>query len=215
MKTMNVLGVMLVLLFSAVSALGQSRVVLDQSTNAVAFTKDNKSWGLEVNGKEVLTPRYEHVGFQNGLFKAQKGDTWNVCDQTGKFKLSEWVKASGVKMSEKFVVFEGVNGSKEALIYERATWTITKATEISYDDMYNQGVANANPGSRITGYESLAQENRRKYQTQPRVVYKNDKDVLMFRDVEFYASASITILIKDFSEDFWYALVKKDNGNMG
>ncbi|MDR1055825.1 MAG: hypothetical protein LBL90_08405 [Prevotellaceae bacterium] len=150
MKKVKFLGLnLLVLLFSAASAFGQSRVVLDQSANAVAFTNDNKNWGLEVNGVEIISPKFKTIGFQNGLFKVKGWDgDWMVIDKDGSDKVPNWVKASDVKISEKFVLFEKHNGGTEALIYDRATWEVVKAKEITYDDMYKQAMAaNADKGT--------------------------------------------------------------------
>ncbi|MDR1887113.1 MAG: hypothetical protein LBQ70_04280 [Prevotellaceae bacterium] len=148
MKKVKFLGLITALLFSAQALFSQSRIVIDQASNAVSFTKDNKTWGLEVNGKEVFSPKYKTVGFQNGLFKIGKTDgTWNVCDKDGAMKL-DWIPASDVKITESFVLFEKANGGVEALIYNRADWTVTKATPITYDDMYKEVKAkNAGKGT--------------------------------------------------------------------
>jgi hypothetical protein len=108
------------------------------------------------------------------------------------------------------VLFEKANGGAEALIYNRADWTVTKATEITYDDMYREvEKANADKGTKIHGYESLAQENLRKYRTQPRVERKNGKDYVMFRDVEVVYAQEIVSLNTDFNaEDRWYFKVQ-------
>jgi hypothetical protein len=104
------------------------------------------------------------------------------------------------------VLFEKANGGAEALIYNRADWTVTKATEITYDDMYKEvEKANADKGTKIHGYESLAQENLRKYRTQPRVERKNGKDYLMFRDTEVGYADEVISLNTDFNaEGRWY-----------
>ncbi|MDR1983861.1 MAG: hypothetical protein LBQ28_03440 [Prevotellaceae bacterium] len=151
--------------------LSQSRIVIDQSSNAVKFTNDNKTWGLEVNGNKLLVPIFKTIGFQNGLFKIEKDDgTWNVCDKTGAMQL-DWIPASDVKITEKHVLFEKANGGVEALIYNRADWTVTKATEITYDDMYKEvEKANADKGTKIHGYESLGALNIRLVSTIPHYI---------------------------------------------
>lgn len=216
MKTMNVLCFTLVLLFSAASAFGQSRVVLDQSTNAVAFSRDDKSWGLEVNGNEVIEPGYKTVAFQSGLFKLEDWDNnWMVIDKDGNNKVLNWVKASDVKISEGFVLFEKYNGGVEALIYDRSTWTVVKAQATTYDAMAAEIRAKyEGDGSTIPGYENLAEENDRIYRTQPRVVHRDGKAYLMFRDVQFENADKITILTKNFDDDKWYFLVE-DGGKAG
>jgi hypothetical protein len=188
--------------------------VIDQSSNAVAFSTDNKTWGLEVNGKKVLSPVFKTVGFQNGLFRIEKTDgTWNVCDKTGAMKL-DWIPASGVKISDSFVLFENADGNK-AISYDRSTWQVVQATEITYEEMYKEvEKANADKGTKIHGYESLAQENLRKYRTQPRVERKNGIYYIMFRDVEVAYAAEIVSLNTDFNaEDRWYFKVQNAKGN--
>jgi len=211
MKTMNVLGFTLVLLFSAASAFGQSRVVLDQSTNAVAFTKDNKSWGLEVNGNEIIEPGYKTVAFQNGLFKLEDWDNiWMVIDKDGSNKVPNWVKASDVKISEGFVLFEKYNGGVEALIYDRSTWSVVKAQATTYDAMAAEVRARyEGDGSTIVGYETLAEKNDRIYRTQPRIVHRNGKYSLMFREVEVENANQLVSLNTDFDADGrWYFMAK-------
>lgn len=146
--------VLFVVLFSVTSAFGQSRVVLDQSTNAVAFSPDSKSWGLQVNGMEIIEPGFKTVGFQNGLFKLEDWQgNWMVIDAEGNNKLSDWTKASDVKISESFVVLEKVAGGKD-IIYDRATWKLVTAKETTYDDMFKEvEAANASKGTKIHGYE--------------------------------------------------------------
>jgi hypothetical protein len=203
------LGLMIALLFSAQALFSQSRIVIDQSSNAVSFTKDDKTWGLEVDGKTVLSPIFKTVGFQNGLFKIEKTDgTWNVCDKTGAMKL-DWIPASGVKISDSFVLFENADGNK-ALSYDRSTWQVVQATEITYDDMYKEvEKANADKGTKIHGYESLAQENLRKYRTQPRVERKNGVYYIMFRDTKVVNGAEIVSLNTDFDAGgCWYFKMK-------
>jgi hypothetical protein len=214
MKKVKFLGLVIAFLFSAQALFSQSRIVIDQSSNAVAFSTDNKTWGLEVNGKKVLSPVFKTVGFQNGLFRIEKTDgTWNVCDKTGAMKL-DWIPASGVKISDSFVLFENADGNK-AISYDRSTWQVVQATEITYEQMYKEvEKANADKGTKIHGYESLAQENLRKYRTQPRVERKNGKDHLMFRDVQFIEADKVSLLTQDFNEEYWYFLVEK-NGKMG
>jgi hypothetical protein len=217
MKKIKIAGFMLALLFSAASASGQSRVVLDQSTNAVAFTKDNKSWGLEVNGNEVIEPGYKTVAFQNGLFKLEDWDNnWMVIDKDGNDKVPKWVKASDVKISEGFVLFEKANGGVEALIYDRSTWAVVKAKETSYDDMAAEVKAKyEGDGSTIPGYETLSERNQRIYRTQPRVVHKNGKDYIMFRDKDLIGVEEAVSLNTDFdADDRWYFKVKY-NGKWG
>jgi flagellar hook-associated protein FlgK len=205
MKT-KILGLTLVLLFSAASTFGQSRIVLDQTINAVSFSSNKKVWGLEINGKTVLSEKYKTIGLQSGLFKVENIEgKWNVCDKAGAFKLKNWVKATGVKISSDFVLFENADG-KMALTYDRATWTPVKATETTYDAMYKEvEAANAGKGTKIHGYETAAQEAERKYQTQPRVVRKNYKSYLMFRDVEINYADEVISLNDDFNaEGRWY-----------
>jgi hypothetical protein len=214
MKTKHILGFALALLFSAALTFGQSRVVLDASTNAVAFTKDNKSWGLEVNGHEVIEPGYKTVAFQNGLFKLEDWDNnWMVIDKDGNDKVPKWVKASDVKISEGFVLFEKANGGVEALIYDRSTWAVVKAKETSYDAMHDEIVeANRHKGTSIHDYEGELERNQRIYRTQPRIVHKNGKDYLMFREVEVGTSAELVSLNVDFDADGrWYFKLKSGN----
>jgi hypothetical protein len=163
--------VMLVLLFTAASAFGQSRVVLDQSTNAVAFTKDNTLWGLEINGKEVLKPQYQSVGFSNGLFKVQQADTWNVCGADGKMAFSPWIKAKDVKITDRFILFEEADGAK-AVTYDRSTGKAVQATETSYDAMRAEmDKKYKDDPNRIHGVESQGELSYRLYSTYPHYVY--------------------------------------------
>jgi Mg2+ and Co2+ transporter CorA len=69
--------------------------------------------------------------------------------------------------------------------------------------------ANADKGTKIHGYESLAQENLRKYRTQPRVERKNGIYYIMFRDVEVGHAQEVVSLNTDFdADDRWYFKVQ-------
>jgi hypothetical protein len=107
------------------------------------------------------------------------------------------------------VLFENADGNK-AIIYDRSTWKTVQATEITYDEMYDEvKKASADKGTTIHGYESLAQENLRKYRTQPRVERKNGVYYIMFRDKEVVNAASIVSLNTDFnSAGEWYFKVQ-------
>lgn len=161
-----------VLFFSATLTYGQSRVVLDQSINAIAFSPNGKSWGLEVDGVEIVEAGYKTVAFESGLFKLEDWQgNWMVIDQEGNDKLPKWSKASDIKISENHVILEKANGNK-ALIYDRKTWNLITAKEITYDDMYEETkkrLAEEN-GTPVLNYETAAEKSRRIYRTKPRYV---------------------------------------------
>jgi hypothetical protein len=168
---------LLILLSFVASTCGQkTRIVLDQSINAVSFSSNQKVWGLEVDGKVVLPDKYKTVELQDGLFKVENTDgQWNVCDKTGSFKLEEWVKATDVKITSDIVLFEKAAAGNMAITYNRNTWKSVGAQEITADDIYNAAVAAQDKKSgghfRIHGHESLAEKNSRYYRTKPRIVY--------------------------------------------
>jgi hypothetical protein len=208
MKTKFLLGLMMALVFS-VPSLGQSRIILDQTEKIVKFSDDQKVWGLEINGKTVLQKKYTSIDLKDGLFKVENASgEWNVCDKSGSFKLKEWIKATDVKISSNIVLFEKIDGGNMGRAYDRTTWTQVQATETTEEDIY-KAVAEAkdrdNVGLKIHGYESYAQENRRKYLTQPRVERRNGKCYLMFRDTEVgYAKEIISLNTKFDADDRWY-----------
>ncbi|MDR1866006.1 MAG: hypothetical protein LBR08_10600, partial [Bacteroidales bacterium] len=120
------------------------------------------------NGKEIFSPKYKTVGFQNGLFKIEKADgTWNICDKTGAMKLG-WTKATDVKITSKVVLFENADGNR-AIIYDRSTWKTVQAIEITHDEMAKEVEdANRDKGTKIHGYETQAAMHARIIRTIPR-----------------------------------------------
>jgi hypothetical protein len=212
MKTKVFLGLLSVMLFSATLASGQSRVVLDQSTNAVAYTKDNALWGLEINGKEVLKPQYQSVGFSNGLFKVQQADTWNVCGADGKMAFSPWIKAKDVKITDRFILFEEADGAK-AVTYDRSTGKAVQATEITADAM--KAEMDKKYGNEVfSGRKSLAEINLEIWKTQPRVERKGKDYAIMFQDKQVTLADEIIPLTYDYADEYWF-FKGKDGGFWG
>lgn len=211
-------AVILLILFVSISLTAQNEyIVIDQQSDAMAVTNGEKFkgvqlWGLWVNGEEILSPQYKSVDFQNGLFKLQSIEgEWIVCDSKGDFK-TKWTKASDVKVSEKFVLFENADGNK-ALAYDRRTWKVTVAKEITAQSMYDEIMErNREKGTSFVGHESQAEKAVRIYNTQPRVVTKGRIQKLMFRDVQFIEGKKITPLETDYENDrenYWYFIVDK------
>lgn len=219
MKTMKITGLfLLVLLFSAPAFGQKASVVINQTTNSVAFTEDGELWGLKINGKQELPPNFKSIAYQNGLYiLCDMEGLWNVADAKVNVILEDWFKCAGVKVTEKFVLFEKADGNK-AIIYDRATWTLTTAKETTYDAMYEESKAKyAGQGTSISNYETAAEESRRLWNTQPRVVSKNGKQYIMFQDIEVGDAANIISLNKDYDADSrWYFKAKSaKSGNWG
>lgn len=138
MKNIKFLTLSLLLTFFTLSTFGQKKLILDKSSNAIAFSSNEKLWGLEVDGKKILGEQYKTINFQNGLFKLENTNgQWNVCDKSGSLKLNNWIKAKDVKITDKFVLFEEAD-DKMSITYERATWQIVEATKTTYDAMYEE-----------------------------------------------------------------------------
>ena len=143
MKIIRLIGLIVVFqLFVVTPLIGQNRRVLSKELNASTFTEGEKFngvelWGLEVDHEVVLEPQYRNVYFQNGLFLLEGIEgRWVVCDKTGDIK-TDFIKASGVKVTAQHVLFENAKGN-DAVIYDRSTWQQVKAQQITAQDMYEE-----------------------------------------------------------------------------
>ena len=59
-------------------------MVIDQLSNTVVFSSNEKLGGIEVGGKVVFDERYKTVDFQDWLFKVENtSGEWNVCNASG------------------------------------------------------------------------------------------------------------------------------------